>query len=148
MQTQHSPITILVPLDGSDAAGRALRYAMQVAARSERSQLHLLTVHPEPIVYGEVQVYMGREKAAAAATSHDAAVLREAETALHGSGIAYAAEALQGNAAEVIARRAAELGCDQIIMGTRGLGRVGSMLLGSVTTAVLQKAPCPVTLIR
>jgi len=75
-------------------------------------------------------------------------VLRDAEAALTGSGIEYVAEALEGNAAEVIARRAVELGCEQIIMGTRGLGRVGAMLLGSVTTAVIQHAPCPVTLIR
>jgi nucleotide-binding universal stress UspA family protein len=148
MQTQPSPIVLLVPLDGSEAAVRALRHAMQVAGRDGNVRLHLLTVHPEPIVYGEVQVYMGREKAAAAATSHDAAVLRAAEAALQGSGVAYVAEALEGNAAEVITRRAAELGCEQIIMGTRGLGRVGAMLLGSVTTAVIQNAPCPVTLIR
>lgn len=148
MQTQPSPIVLLVPLDGSEAAVRALRHAMQVAGRDGNVRLHLLTVHPEPIVYGEVQVYMGREKAAAAATSHDAAVLRAAEAALQGSGVAYVAEALEGNAAEVITRRAAELGCEQIIMGTRGLGRVGAMLLGSVTTAVIQHAPCPVTLIR
>ena len=148
MQTQPSPVLLLVPLDGSEAAGRALRYAMRVAVRERHTRLHLLTVHPAPIVYGEVQVYMGREKAAAAATSHDAAVLRDAEAALTGSGIEYVAEALEGNAAEVIARRAAELGCEQIIMGTRGLGRVGAMLLGSVTTAVIQHAPCPVTLIR
>lgn len=148
MQTQPSLIVLLVPLDGSEAAVRALRYAMQVARRDGQVRLHLLTVHPEPLVYGEVQVYMGREKAAAAATTHDSAVLREAETVLQGSGLAYDMEALEGTAAEVIVRRATELGCDQIIMGTRGLGRVGSMLLGSVTTAVLQKAPCPVTLIR
>jgi hypothetical protein len=37
MQTQPSPVVLLVPLDGSEAAGRALRYAMRVAVRERHT---------------------------------------------------------------------------------------------------------------
>ena len=36
---------------------------------------------------------------------------------------------------------------DMIIMGTRGLGAIKRMVLGSVSTYVLQNAPCPVSVI-
>jgi nucleotide-binding universal stress UspA family protein len=37
---------------------------------------------------------------------------------------------------------------DEIVMGTRGLGRIGGLLMGSVATKVVQLAPVPVTLIK
>ncbi len=38
--------------------------------------------------------------------------------------------------------------CTRIVMGTRGLGSIGNLVLGSVAYKVLQLAPIPVTLVR
>jgi nucleotide-binding universal stress UspA family protein len=38
--------------------------------------------------------------------------------------------------------------CDQIVMGTRGLGALSGALLGSVSHQVLEKTSLPVTLIK
>jgi nucleotide-binding universal stress UspA family protein len=38
--------------------------------------------------------------------------------------------------------------CDQIVMGTRGLGALSGALLGSVSHQVLEKTSLPVTLIN
>jgi nucleotide-binding universal stress UspA family protein len=49
---------------------------------------------------------------------------------------------------ETLAALADELGCDHIIMGTRGLGAISSIVLGSVTRKVLHLANVPVTCVK
>jgi nucleotide-binding universal stress UspA family protein len=53
-----------------------------------------------------------------------------------------------GHPANVILARLSEGRHDLLVMGTRGLGRVGSALLGSVSQAVLHKAQVPVLVVR
>lgn len=50
--------------------------------------------------------------------------------------------------AQHIAEFASENACDEIIMGTRGMGAVGNLVLGSVATKVVHLATVPVTLVR
>ncbi|MCJ9712965.1 universal stress protein, partial [Bordetella hinzii] len=38
--------------------------------------------------------------------------------------------------------------CDRIVMGTRGLGAVGGLVLGSVAQKVIHLSPVPVTLVK
>jgi len=53
-----------------------------------------------------------------------------------------------GNPAEEIMRVAAKQGSDLIVMGTKGLGTIDRVLLGSVSMQVLQYAHCPVLVVR
>ena len=53
-----------------------------------------------------------------------------------------------GSPAETIVRVAREVGADQIVMGTRGLGALGNLFLGSVATPVVRLAEIPVTLVK
>ena len=53
-----------------------------------------------------------------------------------------------GDAAETITTYADQKKCDAIFMGTRGLGRVAGLLLGSVATKVLHLTKVPVTLTK
>ena len=53
-----------------------------------------------------------------------------------------------GQPAKVILERLREGRHDLLVMGTRGLGRVGSALLGSVSQAVLHAAEVPVLVVR
>jgi nucleotide-binding universal stress UspA family protein len=53
-----------------------------------------------------------------------------------------------GDPAEEIIAAATRLDADMIVMGSRGMGRLGSAILGSVASAVLRSAPCPVLVIR
>lgn len=139
---------ILIPLDGSENALRALDSAVKRAREAAGSSLHLLTVHQKPRIYGEIEIYVGRVRMEQLVAQHDAQILREAEEKIAPTGIPYTAEALEGDPAEVIARRAQELGCDHIIMGTRGLGRVSNLLMGSVAAKVVHHTTLPVTLIK
>jgi nucleotide-binding universal stress UspA family protein len=53
-----------------------------------------------------------------------------------------------GEPAEVIAHYARDKKCDQVVMGTRGLGSVAGVLLGSVTTKVIHLVDVPVLLVK
>jgi len=77
------------------------------------------------------------------------AVLREALEACEAQRIACEMRAeFGGPIAETIDRLARETGADQIVMGARGLGRVRSLMLGSVTTQVIHLTDIPVTLVK
>ncbi len=62
--------------------------------------------------------------------------------------IAFKSMARAGQVAKTIADVAREESVGQIVMGTRGLGGVQGLLLGSVATQVIHLAEVPVTLIK
>ena len=53
---------IFVPVDGSDYAMRAVEYAIKVALERGPAEVNFVTVYPEPVIYGEIQVYTSPEK--------------------------------------------------------------------------------------
>ena len=53
-----------------------------------------------------------------------------------------------GHAGEIICDRAAEIGADLIVIGSRGRSIFTKLMLGSVTIQVLNHAHCPVTVVR
>jgi nucleotide-binding universal stress UspA family protein len=67
---------------------------------------------------------------------------------LSGAGLEVETEVAEGDPAELIVARAAELGADLIAMGTHGLSALGRVFLGSVARRVVQHAPCPVLTVR
>lgn len=81
------------------------------------------------------------------ATEHGRALLeRLASDSDALAGVHWDTELLAGPPAEAIARVAAAREADEIILGSRGFGRVRA-LLGSVAHEVLHLAGCPVTVI-
>ncbi len=54
----------------------------------------------------------------------------------------------RGDAAQAILEQAKKLGVDLIVLGSRGLGNVEGVLLGSVSHKVGQMAPCPCATVR
>jgi len=139
---------LLVPYDGSDNAKRALAYAIRLAKEHGPMPIHVVYAHEEPRVYGEISVYIPAEKMKAMQDQHCEAVLAGAEAPLQAAGVPWTKEVLTGHVGEVIARRADELGCDAIVMGSRGLSPIGSLLMGSVATRVVHFARVPVTLVK
>ena len=53
-----------------------------------------------------------------------------------------------GDPGETIASYASAHGCDEIVMGTGGIGTIGNLLVGSVATKVIQLANMPVMLVK
>jgi nucleotide-binding universal stress UspA family protein len=139
---------LLVAVDGSGAALRALHAALALAKLSPGSSLHLVHAHEAPRVYGELAVYVGQEKMDALQRAQREAVLDRAETALKDAGVPYTRDVLEGPLGRTIAEHAERLGCDAIVMGRHGESALGDILMGSVAMKVLHASRLPVLLVR
>lgn len=136
-----------VPIDGSEDSLRAVHYVVSLA-RESPAEVYLATAQPEPFLYGEIAVYVERDKLEQERRNQGEAVLRPAAELLEKAGIRYQKEILTGGVAESIVRRAEESKCDVIVMGTRGMGALGNLVMGSITTKVIHLTKLPVTLIK
>ena len=139
---------ILVAIDGSNAAYRALDYAVSQARCEPAAELRLLNVQPMQSNYTAAEIYLTGERLRAVATERARAILEAAADRLRNASCRYEIEQLEGDPAETIARRAAELGCESITMGTHGLGSLGILFLGSIAQKVVYHANVPVTLVK
>jgi nucleotide-binding universal stress UspA family protein len=141
---------LLVAVDGSGAAQRALAQAIALARTSPDASIHLVHAHEEPDVYGEIAVYVPRPKMEELQRKHSEAVLAAAEEAagLKDCGVRYTKEVLIGPIGQMIARHAERLGCDAILMGRHGKSTIGELFMGSVAMKVLHLTRLPVLLVR
>jgi nucleotide-binding universal stress UspA family protein len=137
----------LVPIDGSEDALRAFAHALDELRGQPGAEVHVVNVqtppiHPWPgkLVPPEVidEELRHNGEAIVAVTERPAAA----------AGVACTPHVRIGHAAAEIVDCARELGCDAIVMGTRGLGRVANIVLGSVAHKVVHLARVPVTLVR
>jgi nucleotide-binding universal stress UspA family protein len=76
------------------------------------------------------------------------ALLAPAAEKVRAAGVPYTTQIEAGDAATTIARRADALQCEGIVMGTRGMGAIANLLLGSVAVKVVHLANLPVTLVK
>ncbi len=54
----------------------------------------------------------------------------------------------EGRAVEEIIARADEIGAGLVIVGSRGMGRLGRLVLGSVSMGLVHRSHCPVLIVR
>jgi nucleotide-binding universal stress UspA family protein len=138
--------SILVAVDGSPAATAALMQAIDLA-RTEGARLTLISV-AAPLRW---QVAAGPyylpfpgedelEREAQETLDHAEALVPE--------GVPVSTALRRGRIAEEILKRVETGEHDLIVIGSRGLGRAGSLLLGSVSRAVLAGSPVPVLIAR
>jgi nucleotide-binding universal stress UspA family protein len=138
---------ILVATDGSDNAKKAIEMAADMALQHD-AVLYLLHVVskrdlPEEFLrYVEVEGFEEEPELVYLHKIGDA-IIGEAEKAVRKKGIREVeADLLQGDAAGKILDFAKEKGVDMIVLGSRGLGRMKEILLGSVSTKVCHLAEC------
>ena len=138
---------ILLPVDGSDAALRAVKAAVEaVVERTIRPEVHLVTVQA-PIISGNVTRFFTTEMIESYYQEEGEKALVSARQELNHAGVDFQEHVIVGPIAQTIVRYTEDKDCDHIFMGTRGLGSVTSMVLGSVTNKVLGLSSIPVTLV-
>lgn len=145
----HGLKNVLLAVDGSEDSQKAvhqvigmLRYLRDPAAL----ELHLLNVQPP--VSGDVSNFIASQTLEEYHKERSDAALVPARSLLDAAGLKYQVHEQVGDAGNVIAALAKQLGCDQIVMGTRGLGGGAAALMGSVTQRTVQHAAVPVLLVK
>ncbi|KOF52686.1 MULTISPECIES: universal stress protein [unclassified Achromobacter] len=138
---------ILIPTDGSQASLHAVQALLQARRYDPVSQVDLLTVQP-PLPVGLLDRPLAPEELDALCRETGEHAQREAARLLDDAGLPCNRRVELGPPAETIARVAAETGANEIYMGSRGLGSLSSVLLGSVAAKVLRLTELPVTLAK
>lgn len=147
-ESGKTTMRILVPVDGSESALRALRYAIASRERyREPVQIDLLNVQRR-IASGNVRRFIPQEQLNEFYQEEGNAALRTARELLESTGIPLTVHIAVGEEPECIARYATERGSDLVVMGTRGMGTISNMLLGSVSARVIHLSPVPVVLVK
>jgi len=136
---------ILLGIDGSEHALRAAVTAGKLARAMQSKTLRIV------IAYDAIPPYLGEPNFQAAISARMEAAEAILNSALSSVGSIPGeihTEVLEGSPAEAILEVARIRNNDLIIMGSRGLGRLSGLLLGSQSQKVAQHAPCPVLIVR
>lgn len=140
---------ILIPVDGSDYADKAIEAGKEIA-KMYGSKIAILNVIPkmwgpgiDEFDYGYVMqdpdIYL----------DYSASLLKKAKAKFAGMDNHIETESIYGDPAETIVDYTNAHGIDLIVMGSHGLGAlINRLMTGSVTTKVLHHANVPVLVIK
>lgn len=138
--------SILVPVDGSASSLRALSMACR-RGRTRRGVIVVaLNVQPPMPEISETP-----SEAQAIRDYYDrmfAEVFQKVAVVAKREKVRVKQEMLIGLPAHLIARQAIRHHADEIVMGTRGHGRIKVLFMGSVAMKVVQLSKLPVTLVK
>lgn len=130
-----APSVVALAYDGSSDSKIALHRA-EALARTAGATLRILYVEEPLAVMPGIAAYTPP-------LAPDPAEIVAEATAAVGPDVKTEGRVLAGPAASTLAE-ACEDGVDLLVVGSRGYGPLGRVLLGSVSGALLHKAPCPV----
>lgn len=134
--------TVLIATDGSAGAEAAVAAGLELAG--DGGSATVLYVRERIGVLGDPFYQRKLTEQLAAAEAALGAARAQAEQA----GVAVETEVLEGDPAEAIVDLARSRRADVIVIGSRGLGAVSGVLLGSVSTAVVHRADRPVLVVK
>jgi nucleotide-binding universal stress UspA family protein len=135
---------ILIAYDGSAHSQRALDCAQDLAQRYAAQLILVHAFHPIPKEWGSPLL----EEAEAHAIREGKKIIQEAQSKLGGTSLQVVTEVLEGPPAGAILRVAETRECDLIVMGSRGLGELTAVLLGSVSERVVHHSTIPVLIVK
>jgi len=146
MNTRTSSKKVVVPIDGSESALHALHVAVG-RCRESGAALHLLNVQPE-IGSGNVRMFVSKDMVRSYQQEEADKALQAARKILEAEQVSFVPVLQVGHPFQCIADYADPGSGDEIVMGSRGMGSVGNLMLGSVATKVVHAARVPVTLVK
>jgi nucleotide-binding universal stress UspA family protein len=135
----------IVCLDGSQPSFRALEWALDDAAHADTDILAVTAV--EALTFFDCDA-KECEITFKSIMREPKKILAEAEELARGRGVTIRTLAEPGRPAETVARIARQEEANVIYVGSRGKDDVENLLLGSVSTRLVQIAPCTVVVVR
>jgi len=148
--------TILVPIDGSDHAWKALDLALELARNrdAEIVVFHAMPYQPLPEGLRSFAAVEGINIEEESALFHTARQIGDALTRTGEARVRKAGHdnvttrGAEGRPARAIVDTADAIGADMIVMGCRGLSDAASLLIGSVSHKVSHMANCTCVLVK
>lgn len=136
---------ILLAVDGSEHALRAAAVAAELARNMKAEELRIVAAYdPIPPYLGEPNL----QHAINHRLNESQEILQKAVEAVGEVPAEIHTELIEGSPAEAIIDVATTRQSDVIVMGSRGLGRLAGLVLGSTSQKVVSHAPCPVLIVR
>ena len=135
--------SILVAYDGSDPAGKAFTFALDLAKKYQAS-LVVLAVSKPPDFAEDVETEAILENS----KNHYRDLLSNLKPKAQAEGVNADFEVAVGHPAEQIIHHAEKINADLIVMGHRGKSFFERLRLGSVSRQVIHYANCAVTVVR
>lgn len=139
---------ILIAIDGSPNALRALQAALDLSARlATPASLGLITVHDDTALKSASRV-LGSQAVRDYLSETADEQLKSAVALAGSSGLAYEKIVGTGPIAPTIVAEAAARGYDLVILGTKGRSGLQDWLIGSVAQRVSANCSVPVMLVK
>jgi nucleotide-binding universal stress UspA family protein len=139
---------ILVAIDGSESALRALGYVLKHEETfGRRAELTLVNVHP-PLPSTRARAVLGSDAVDRYYAEEADAALAPALAMLAGKDVIVHERRIIGQPGAEIVHAAAQAGCDMIVVGTHGRTPLGNLVMGSVATRVIAASPIPVLVVK
>ena len=137
---------VLLAVDGSEHSDRAVHYIAEFTKDHGPVEIHVANVEPEPVAW---QTHGMEEQAIEAhLTSRAHQSMKSAKEILKAAGLQHHTHVARGDVSQALLALADKLRCDTIVIGTRGLGAVSGIALGSVTRKVLHLTHLPVICVK
>lgn len=136
---------ILLAVDGSEHALHATRKAAELARLMKLIEIRVV------VAYDPIPMYLGEPNMQLAITNRKGEaeeILNAAVKEVGDVPCEVNTEIIEGDPATAIIDVAATRKSDLIVMGSRGLGRLAGLLLGSTSQKVVSHAACPVLIVR
>jgi len=140
------PLAMLLPTDDSASARAAADHIVALAGRGLAVDVHLLSVQPP--LRGGAAAWVPGVELKAWHREEGMKALAGCEAILGAAGIRTHCHVGVGDPAEIVVEFAARLGCQHVVMGTRGLSPTVGLVLGSVAAGVIAACRLPVTLVH
>jgi nucleotide-binding universal stress UspA family protein len=138
---------VLLAVDGSEHAQRAVRFVCLLHSPKRAVEVELVNVQPS-LEQGYIRGLLSEEMLANFSREEREKAINTAADALRAAELKFNVHSVSGDVAERIVGSAVELQCTRIVMGTRGLGTIAGIALGSVAYKVIHLSSLPVTLVK
>jgi nucleotide-binding universal stress UspA family protein len=132
-------------VDGSEHALHATRKAAELARQLKSTEVRIV------VAYDSIPLYLGEPNMQVVITNRKGEaeeILSAAVKEVGSIPCEIHTEILEGDPASAIIEVAKVRNSDLIVMGSRGLGRLAGLLLGSTSQKVVSHATCPVLIVR
>jgi nucleotide-binding universal stress UspA family protein len=137
------PEKILLATDGLENTTLASRAAVEFTRGGGGAELHVIHVwHTVPSPHFDHLIRSGLEDAGRETLEAQVRWIEEQGITVTGTYLR------EGQAAEAIVEQAEEIGAGLVIVGSRGMGRLGRLVMGSVSTRLAHRSPCPLLIVR